>query len=234
MAITPVHTYRHLDEELDSLRQRILLMGGLVEKQVAQALTALVQRNAELAAQTIARDHTVNRMECEIDALCIELLARYQPTARDLRLVTTGLKISTDLERIGDLAAHICQRAEELIVEPPLLPLIDLPHMATIAQRMLRESLDAFVREDAALAFSVCAADHEIDALNDQFLRILLTYMAENPQTVTRVIRLSFVAKYLERIADHATNVAERVVFMVRGQTIRHAAALPDPPPSLN
>jgi phosphate transport system protein len=225
----PPHTFRHLDEELKALHDQILEMGGLVEKQIADALTALVQRDSALAQQTIERDHTVNRMDVEIDDFCIRLLARYQPAARDLRLITTGLKITTDLERMGDLAESIAKCAGELNAEPPLLPFIDIPRMASLAQHMVREALDAFVREDTALALKVCESDAEIDALHDQLFRILLTYMAENPQTVTRVVRLSLVAKCLERIGDHATNIAEMVVFMVNGKSIRHLAPIPDP-----
>ncbi|HXQ22526.1 MAG TPA: phosphate signaling complex protein PhoU [Candidatus Acidoferrales bacterium] len=224
----PPHTYRHLDEELKALHDQILEMGGLVEKQIADALTALVERDSELARQTIVQDHAVNRMDVEIDDFCIRLFARYQPTARDLRLITTGLKITTDLERMGDLAESIAKCACELNEEPPLMPFIDIPRMAGLAQRMVREALDAFVREDTALALRVCESDAEIDALHDQLFRILLTYMVENPQTVTRVVRLSLVAKSLERIADHATNIAEMVVFMVKGQSIRHLAPVPD------
>jgi phosphate transport system protein len=222
------HTYRPYGEELQILRGQILEMGGLVEKQIADALGALVRRDSELARETIARDHVVNRMDVEIDELCIRLLALHQPTARDLRLITTGLKITTDLERVGDLAVNICERTVELNEEPQLKPLIDIPHMAAIAQRMLRESLDAFLRDDPELALHVCAADDTIDHLNDQLCRELLTYMAENPQTVSRAVRLSFVAKYLERIADHATNIAEMVVFMVKGTSIRHLAPVPE------
>jgi len=224
---TALHTYRHLDEELTALHQQILQMGTLAEQQVADALRALVQRDNDLARHTIDADEEINRKDVEIDDLCIRLLARYQPAARDLRLITTALKITTDLERIGDLAVDICECALELNVEPPLLPFIDIPAMARIAQRMVHESLGAFVAGDPALALSVCRADDEIDGLNDQLFRILLTYMVEDPRTVSRATRLMCVAQCMERIADHATNVAEMVVYMVRGSTIRHLAPLP-------
>jgi phosphate transport system protein len=223
------HSDRHYDEQLKTLHRRLLEMGGAVEKQLANAIGAVVHRDSELARYTIDQDHAVDRMDVEIDELCVRLLALRQPTARDLRFVTTGLKITADLERIGDLATSIAQCAHELNAEPPLLPLIDIPRMADIVQRMVRESLDAFVREDSALALTVCAADDEIDGLNSQWFRVLLSYMAENPQTVTRVIRLSFVSKCLERVADHATNIAEKVVFMVKGRSIRHLDSLPGP-----
>ena len=223
-----LHTDRRYEEELNALHHNILEMGGLVEKQIVNAITALVQRDSELARQTIARDHAVNRMDVEIDDLCIRLLALHQPAARDLRLITTGLKITTDLERIGDMAENISERALELNQEPQLKPFIDIPQMADIAQRMLRQSLDAFVREDTELALKVCAEDDTIDALTDQLFRELLSYMAEDPQTVTRAARLLFVSKYLERIADHATNIAEMVIFMVKGKSIRHLTRLPE------
>jgi phosphate transport system protein len=223
------HTYRQLDEELTALHEQILQMGVLAETQVADALRALVHRDSDVARQTIDRDSSVDRMDVQIDEFCIRLLARYQPAARDLRLITTGLKITTDLERIGDLAVTICECAIELNREPPRLPLIDISAMADIAQRMLRESLDAFVREDTALALRVCRAGDDIDALNNQLFRILLIYMAEDPRTVSRVIRQSFVAHSLERIADHATNIAEMVAYMVQGTNIRHLTSLPQP-----
>ena len=223
-----LHTDRRYEEELNALHHHILEMGGLVEKQIANAIASLVHRDSDLARQTIARDHAVNRMDVEIDELCIRLLALHQPAARDLRLITTSLKITTDLERIGDIAENISERALELNEEPQLKPFIDIPRMADIAQRMLRQSLDAFVREDTELALKVCAEDDTIDALTDQLFRELLSYMAEDPQTVTRAARLLFVSKYLERIADHATNIAEMVIFMVKGKSIRHLGQLPE------
>jgi len=223
-----LHTDRRYEEELKALHQRILEMGGFVEKQIVNAIAALVRRDSDLARETIARDHTANRMDVEVDELCIRLLALHQPAARDLRLITTALKITTDLERIGDMAVNIGERVIELNEEPQLKPFIDIPQMADIAQRMLRQSLDAFVREDTELALKVCAEDDSIDSLNNQLFRELLSYMAENPSTVTRAARLLFVSKYLERIADHATNIAEMVVFMVKGTSIRHLDHLPD------
>jgi len=223
-----LHAYRHLDHELTALHQQLVQMGRLVQTQLADALRALVQRDPDLARQTIERDDLVDCMEVEIDEFCLRLLARYQPTACDLRLITTGLKITTDLERIGDLAVDICECTLPLIAEPRLLPLIDISSMAFIAERMVQESLEAFVREDTALAVRLCGDDDEVDALQQQLFRVLLTYMVEDPQTISRVIRLLFVAKCLERIADHATNIAEMVVYMVRGKTIRHLAPLPD------
>jgi len=221
------HIDRQYEQELDELHQKVLEMGGLVEKQIADALRALIARDDAGARTIIERDRSVNRMDVEIDELCLRLLALHQPTARDLRLITTALKITTDLERAGDMAENICERAIELNTEPPLKPYIDIPRMAEIALRMLRESLDAFVREDADLALRVCQADDQIDALNAQVFRELLSFMIEEPKTITRGIRLAFVAKYFERVADHATNIAEMVIFMVKGKSIRHMDQVP-------
>ncbi len=221
------HTDRHFDEELRQLHHKLLEMGGLVEKQISSATDALVQRDDALARATIDRDHTVNRLDVEIDELCLRLLALHQPAARDLRLITTALKITTDMERIGDMAVNICERALELNQEPPLKPFIDIPRMVEIALGMLRECLNAFVNEDVDLALKVCRDDDQIDSITHQVFRELLSYMIEDPHTITRGIRLMFVAKYIERIADHATNIAEMVVFMVRGKSIRHLDIVP-------
>ena len=225
---TRAHIDRHYDEELQELRTHLLEMGGFVEKQIADAIRALVERDDEFARLIIERDRTVNRMEVQIDDTCLRLLALHQPAARDLRLITTALKINTDLERAGDMAENICERVLELCREPQLKPLIDLPRMASIAQGMLRQSLDAFVREDTELALQVIHQDDEVDGLADQLLRELLTFMLEDPHTISRALRLIFISKYLERLADHATNIAEMVIFMVKGKSIRHM----DRPPS--
>ena len=223
----PQHTDRAFESQLGKLRAYVLEMGGLVEDQIAQAVRALVNRDDALANATIERDHTVNRLDVEIDDLSLKLLALHQPAARDLRLITTALKITTDLERIGDLATHIAERAVELTDEPPLKRTIDIPAIAGLASSMLHRSLDAFVREDVDLALEVCAADDEIDQVHQQSLHELLGVMNEEPATAARGIRLLFVSKYLERVADHATNIAEMVIFMVRGQSIRHLDKVP-------
>jgi phosphate transport system protein len=221
------HTDKKYEDELKKLREDILYMGGLVEDQIQKAVKALVDRDSDLAQTIIERDHEVNRLDVEVDELCIRLLALHQPAGRDLRFITTGLKITTDLERIGDMAVNICERALELNQEPQLKPYIDVPRMATIARRMIRESLDAFVREDTELALKVCKDDDEVDQLNAQIFRETLTFMIENPQTISRATKISSVSKYLERIADHATNIGEMVVFMVKGKSIRHIKQLP-------
>ena len=214
--------HRHFDDELKDLKAKLLRMGGMVEEQIQGALRALVERDSRLAREIIENDHQVNTLDVEVDEDCLRLLALQQPTARDLRLITTAMKISTELERMSDLAENVCERAIELNEEPQLKPYIDIPRMANWALRMVREALDAFVMSDSALARKVTADDDFIDDLTQQLFRELLSFMIENPQTITRAIRITFIAKYLERIADHATNVAELVVYMVEGKIIRH------------
>src|SRR5438876_11888104 len=182
-------------------------MGGLVEDQILKAVKALIDRDSDLAEIIIERDHEVNRLDVDIDDVCIRLLALHQPAGRDLRFITTGLKITTDLERMGDIAVNFCERALELNQEPQLKPYIDIPRMAQISQRMIRESLDAFVREDTNLALKVCKDDDEVDKLNAQIFRETLSFMIENPQTISRATKIGSISKYLERIADQATNI---------------------------
>ena len=213
---------RHFDQELLDLKEKILQMGSLVEEQVQGAMRALTERDSNLARQIIENDRQVNTFDVEVDEDCLRLLALQQPAARDLRFITTAMKISTELERISDLAENICERAIELNEEPQLKPYIDIPRMANWSLRMVDEALDAFVNRDTELARKVCADDDFVDDLTHQLFRELLSFMLENPQTITRAIRISFIAKYLERIADHATNVAELVVYMVEGKIIRH------------
>jgi phosphate transport system protein len=215
-------TQRHFDEELAELKATLVRMAGLAEDQIDRALAALVTRDSVQARQVIARDHKVNALDVEIDEECIRLLALHQPAARDLRLVTTAMKISTELERISDLAENICERTLELNEELQLKPYIDIPRMGNIARMMVKESIDAFVKDDSALARKVLTDDDLVDDLMEQVFRELLSYMIEDPHTITRAIRLSFIAKYLERIADHATNIAELVVYLVEGKIIRH------------
>ena len=221
------HTDKKYEEDLKKLREDILYMGGLVEDQIQKAVTSLVDRDSPLAEMIIQRDHEVNRLDVEIDDICIQLLALHQPAARDLRFITTALKITTDLERIGDMAVNICERALELNQEPQLKPYIDIPRMAQISQRMIHESLDAFVRDDTELALKVCKDDQAVDDLNSQIFRETVSYMIEDPHTINRAMKVGFVSKYLERIADHATNIAEMVVFMVKGKSIRHVKEIP-------
>ncbi|CAH2032497.1 phosphate signaling complex protein PhoU [Trichlorobacter ammonificans] len=213
------------DQELNDLRQRLLTMGGLVEVMIADSIKALVERDTALAERIIAMDHEVNTHEVAIDEKCLELLARRQPAARDLRFITLALKIVTDLERIGDQCANVAKRARELNQEPPLKPYIDIPRMANRASTMVREALDSFVRYDDTLAIKVCKDDQLVDELNQQIQRELYTYMIEDPSTISRAMKLTYISKSLERISDHATNIAEMVIFMVKGKDIRHTIA---------
>ncbi|MGH7181185.1 MAG: phosphate signaling complex protein PhoU, partial [Nitrospiraceae bacterium] len=214
---------------LSDLKSKLLRMAGLTEDQIDKALTALITRDSALARQVIERDHHVNTLDVEIDEECIRLLALHQPAARDLRLVTTAMKISTELERISDLAENISERAIELNEEPQLKPYIDIPMMGKMARAMVKESIDAFVKDDSTIARKVLTNDDFVDDLMEQIFRELLSFMIEDTRTITRAIRLSFIAKYLERIADHATNIAELVVYLVEGKIIRHTI----PPGSL-
>jgi phosphate transport system protein len=216
---------RHFHEELEGLKQTLLAMGGLVEDQIRRVMRALVERDEGLAREVMDRDRQVNAYDVEVDEKCVELLALHQPAASDLRFLTTAMKIVTDLERIGDQAVNIAQRAIELGREPQLKPYIDLPRMAEKAELMVRESLDAFVNRDTALARRVCAEDDQVDALKEQVFRELLTFMMEDARTIPRAIRLILVSRFLERVADHATNIAEMVIYMVDGKMVRHTLA---------
>jgi len=213
---------RHFDEELKTLKEKILHMGAMVETQIANAIKALVERDSDLARETIEKDHRVNAMDVEIDENSVELIALHQPMAKDLRFITTAMKISTELERMSDLAENIAERALELNEEPQLKPYIDIPRMAVHAQRMVKEALDAFVNRNVELAWKVIRDDDFIDGLTHQIFRELVSFMLEDQHTIARAIRITFISKYLERIADHATNVAELVVYLVEGKIIRH------------
>ncbi|PYM33513.1 MAG: phosphate transport system regulatory protein PhoU [Candidatus Rokuibacteriota bacterium] len=216
---------RHFDDELAGLQQTLLAMGGLVEDQIRRAMRALTERDDALAQDVIDRDRQVNAYDVEVDEKSVELLALHQPAAGDLRFITTIMKVVTDLERIGDQAVNIAQRALELNQEPQLKPYIDLPRMAERAQRMVKESLDAFVGRDTQLARQVCAEDAEVDSLKEQIFRELLTYMMSDPKTIPRAIRLILISRFLERVADHATNIAEMVIYMVESKMVRHSLA---------
>ena len=219
------HFSKQFDTELNEIREKLLEMGGKVEVMIANAMQSLVERDTELAEKTIAFDHEINRLEMVIDEKCLEVLARRQPAARDLRFITLALKIVTDLERIGDQCANIAKRARELNQDPSLKPYIDMPRMAQAASDMVKEALDAFVRGDDTLAIKVCQDDQFVDDLNEQIQRELLTFMMGDPSTISRAMKINHISKCLERIADHATNVAEMVIFMVKGKDIRHTIA---------
>jgi phosphate transport system protein len=213
---------RLLDTELKKLKEKLLVMGGSVESQLEDVLRALTKRDSDLAIRVVENDLRINKFDVEIDETCLKLLALHQPTAGDLRFITTAMKISTELERMSDLAENIAERAIELNKEPQLKPYIDIPRMADWTIRMVKECLDAFVEHDVGLARKVCRDDDFIDDLTEQLFRELVSFMLEDPRTITRAIRLTFIGKYFERIADHATNVAELVVYMVEGKIIRH------------
>ena len=213
---------RYFDVELDDLKKRLLMMGALVEAQLEESLQALTTRNSDLAMRVIENDRTINQLDVDIDEDSLNFLARHHPTAGDLRFVTTVMKIAGELERMSDLTGSIAKRAIELNQEPQLKPYLDIPTMAHRAIDMVRESLDAFVNRDAELARKVCRDDELVDDLTEQLFRELLSYMLEDARTITRATRLTFIGKTYERIADHATNVAELVVYLVEGKIIRH------------
>jgi phosphate transport system protein len=212
----------HFEEELQILKNRLLNMGALVEERVHDATNALIERRLDTAERIITSDQDVNDLQIEIDERCLRLLALQQPMATDLRLITAAMKINADLERIGDQAVNIAEQAVRILAHPPLKPMIDLPRMAQIAEKMTRESLDAFVRKDAKLARAILARDDEVDQLKDQVFRVLLTYMMADPGTIERALGLILVSRHLERIADHATNIAEDVIFVVEAKDVRH------------
>jgi phosphate transport system protein len=212
-----------LEKELCDLRQSILIMGGKVEWMIGNSIKALIERDTALAERTIAYDHEVNAAEIAIDERCLEILALRHPTGRDLRFITQALKIVTDLERIGDKCSNIAKRARELSEDPPIIPYGNIYQMAQWAQMMLKEALDAFVNYDPILAAKVCKDDSLMNNLNSKTQQELLTYMIENPKMIESSLKMNYVSKSLERVADHATNIAEMVIFMVQGKNVRHA-----------
>ena len=216
------HTDKSYELELTRLRESLLEMGGLVEAAIAQSVRAVVERDAALAEQVKLKDRVVNRMEVAIDQACRRILALRQPAASDLRFITTALKIVTDLERMGDLAVNIAERAADLAQAPALRPLHDLAKLAQLSEAQLKRALDAFVTGDAAEAEEVLKGDDHLDALYLKLFNELLGLMMEDPRSIRRATSLMFVAKHLERFGDHATNLAEMVIFMVRGTDVRH------------
>jgi len=212
----------HFEEDLKTLKQRLLHMGALVEERAHQAILSLIERRQEVAEKVIDGDREVNDLQIEIDDRCVKLLALQQPMATDLRLITSAMKINDDLERIGDQAVNIAENVVKLLPNPPLRPLIDIPRMAELAEAMTRDALDAFVKRDPELARSVLRRDDEVDQLKDQVFRVLLTYMMADPGTIERALGLILISRNLERIADHATNIAEDVIFMVEAKDVRH------------
>jgi len=213
---------RHFDRDIEEIKQLLLRMGGLVEQQMMDSVRALLDRNSDLAQLVINRDSEIDQMELLVDQKTIELMAVMQPAASDLRFVATIMKITPELERIADLAQDVCERAIELNREPQLKPISQLPLLAENAQKMVRESLDSFVRGDVELARNVIRHDDVVDQLTEDSFRSLLTYMLENPRNISSAIRLTFIGKYFERMADGATNICEMVVYLVEGKMIKH------------
>ena len=215
---------RHFQEELEQLKTRLLEMGGMAEEEVRLAVKGLMDADADLIERVLTGDEPVNALHIEIDNRCFTLLALFQPMAADLRTIVAAVKINTDLERVGDLAVNIAEAARRYASQPPIKKLIDIPRMASIAQTMLRDALDAFVRRDLALAQSVLNEDDRLDALKTQMFRELLTYMLQDPSTIEPALDLILVSRHLERIGDHATNIAEDVIFIVTARDVRHHA----------
>jgi len=213
---------RHFIEELEDLQGRLLEMGTLVESAIHNSVRALMERSETLAQQVLGNEDRINHLEIEIDELAVRLLALQQPMAKDLRFLTAAIKINTDLERMGDLAVNIVERAIALTNRPPVKPLIDIPQMARTAESMVRKSLDAFVKREPELARSVLLSDDTVDRLRDSIHSELISFMQEDPESIPQALDLILVARHLERIADHATNIAEDTLFLVKGVDVRH------------
>lgn len=214
--------FRHFQDELDLLKERLLKMGGLAEERVRESVRALIDRDNAALDAVLAGDEPINDLHMEVDDRCFKLLALHQPMAADLRVIVAAVKINTDLERVGDLAINIAEAGKRYLQHAPVKPLIDIPRMGELAQKMLRDALDAFVRRDMPLAEAVLAADDTLDALKTQIFRELLTYMLQNPETIEPALDLILISRHLERIGDHATNVAEDVIFILSAKDVRH------------
>jgi phosphate transport system protein len=216
---------RHFAGQFEELKERLLRMGGLAEERLRGAVRALVSRDHALLAEVISGDARIDALQIEIDDRCFTLLALYQPVAIDLRTIVSTLKINADLERVGDFAVNISEAAQRYLVHPPVKPLIDLPRMGELALQMLRKSLDAFVARDVTAAKAVLSQDDWLDALKDQIFRELLTYMLSDSRTIAPGLELILIARHLERVGDHATNIAEDVIFIVEGRDVRHGSS---------
>ena len=221
--------FRHFQADLDTLKQRILAMGGLAEERVREAVRGITDRDTAALDSVLAGDEPINDLHIEIDDRCFKLLALHQPMAADLRVIVAAVKINTDLERVGDLAVNIAEAGKRYLKHAPVKPLIDIPRMGDIAQSMLRESLDAFVRRDIMRAEAVLAQDDLVDALKSQIFRELLTYMLQDPATIEPALDLILMSRHLERIGDHATNVAEDVIFILSARDVHHQGVEPAP-----
>jgi phosphate transport system protein len=217
---------KHYSDELNHLKETVLRMGGLAEKMTHRAVQALVERKREMFPEVKEMEQQVNQLHMDIDEIALGMIALRQPTAKDLRFITAAMKINTDLERIGDQAINIVEQAEKLLSVPPVKPLIDIPRMAEIAEEMLKAALDAFVQGNDELAYRTILRDDSVDQLKDQVFRELLTFMMADASTIPRSMDLILVSRHLERVADHATNICEDVIFMVKGKDIRHQGPL--------
>jgi phosphate transport system protein len=217
--------FRHFQDELDSLKERLLAMGGLAEERVRESVRGLMDRDGAALDAVLGGDQPINNLHIELDDRCFKLLALHQPMAADLRVIVAAVKINTDLERVGDLAINIAEAGKRYLRHAPIKPLIDIPRMGELAQSMLRDALDAFVRRDIPLAEAVLAADDTLDALKTQIFRELLTYMLQNPSTIEPALDLILISRHLERIGDHATNVAEDVIFILSAKDVRHTGS---------
>jgi phosphate transport system protein len=214
--------FRHFQDDLDTLKQRLLSMGGLAEERVRESISGLMDRDSAALDAVLRGDQPINDLHMELDDRCFKLLALHQPMAADLRVIVAAVKINTDLERVGDLAVNIAEAGKRYLRHAPVKPLIDIPRMGEIAQSMLRDALDAFVRRDIALAEAVLAQDDIVDGLKTQIFRELLTYMLQDPHTIEPALDLILISRHLERIGDHATNVAEDVIFILSARDVRH------------
>jgi len=213
---------RQFDEELKKLKEKLMEMASLTEESISLAVRGLKDRKEELAHKVFKGEEAVNLLDVEIDNLGLQLLALRQPMAVDLRFISAAMRIAVELERIADLSVNIAERVLDLLKVPLLKPLIDIPRMAELAQNMVKDSIDAFINRDDQLARNVCERDDEVDDLNDQIFRELLTYMMQDPGNIKRAVDLILVARHLERMADHATNISEDVIYFVKGKTIKH------------
>jgi phosphate transport system protein len=228
-----VDKQRLFDKELGELKKKLIHMAALTETMIDKTITELVKRDEGVAAKVPAYEEELNRLQIEIDEAALTLLATQQPVASDLRFIVAATRINNDLERIGDLVINITENVHTLVQQPPLKPLIDIPHMAELVRQMVRQSIEAFVGGDSRLAQTVIMTDDQVDGLKDQVIRELLTYMMADPRAIERAMALIFVARHLERIADHATNIAEDVIYMTQGRDVRHPRTPKERPPEL-
>jgi phosphate transport system protein len=214
--------HRHFDEQIQEIRQKLVRMGGLAESMIASALRMLIERDGRHFTDVTEREEQVNSLQIEIDDMAVRVTALQQPVGSDVRFLFMAARITSELERIADQAMNICQSAEHLLKAPPLKPFVDIPIMAEIAQRMVRDSLDALVRKEVSIAERVLREEDKVDAFRDQIFRELLTYMMADPATIPRALSLILISRNLERVGDHATNIAEEVIYWIQGRDIRH------------